>query len=124
MSFLVLEAYWTLIFFDLRLARGNFAELHHKVRNVPLGKLPAVPGTVEKICSAVDMACIWYWKEVLCLQRSAAAACLLKKHGVPAQMVIGARQMPFRSHAWVEVAGRVVNDKPYIPEVYAVIERC
>ena len=26
-------------------------------------------------------------------------------------MVIGAQQMPFKTHAWVEVDGRVVNDK-------------
>jgi uncharacterized membrane protein YcgQ (UPF0703/DUF1980 family) len=72
----------------------------------------------------MDMACIWYWKEALCLQRSAATACLLKKYGVPAQMVIGAQQMPFKAHAWVEVDGRVVNDKPYTPEMYAVLDRC
>jgi len=24
----------------------------------------------------------------------------------------------------VEVDGRVVNDKPYIPEMYAVLDRC
>jgi len=123
-SFLVLEAYLKLIYFDLYLARGNFAALHNKVRRVPIGKPPTPPDAVERICSAVDTACIWYWKEVLCLQRSAAAACLLKKHGVPAQMVIGAQQMPFRSHAWVEVAGRVVNDKSYTSEMYAVIDRC
>ena len=70
------------------------------------------------------MACIWYWKQVLCLQRSAATACLLKHHGVAAQMVIGAQQMPFKAHAWVEVGGRVVNDKPYTPEMYSVLDRC
>jgi hypothetical protein len=82
------------------------------------------PDAIEQTCAAVDMACIWYWKEALCLQRSAATACLLKRNGVPAQMVIGAQQMPFRAHAWVEVEGRVVNDKPYTPEMYAVLDRC
>ena len=72
----------------------------------------------------MDMACIWYWKQALCLQRSAATACLLKSYGVPAQMVIGAQLMPFRAHAWVEVDGRVVNDKPYAAEVYTVLDRC
>jgi hypothetical protein len=124
MSFLVLQAYLLLIRFDLYLARGNFAALHNRVRHASIGKPAQIPDAVEKVCSAVDMACIWYWKEVLCLQRSAAAACLLKKYGVPAQMVIGAQQMPFRSHAWVEVAGRVVNDKSYTSEMYAVIDRC
>jgi hypothetical protein len=124
MSFLVLEAYLKLIQFDLYLARGDFAALYDKVRNYPLGSQAQTASAVEQICSAVDMACIWYWKEALCLQRSAATACLLKKYGVTAQMVIGAQQMPFKAHAWVEVNGRVVNDKPYMPEMYAVLDRC
>jgi len=124
MSLLVLKAYLKLIHFDLYLARGNFAALYNKVRVYPIAKQSPTPDAVERICHAVDMACIWYWKEALCLQRSAAAACLLKKYGVPAQMVIGAQQMPFKAHAWVEVDGRVVNDKPYTPEMYAVLDRC
>jgi len=124
MSFLVLKAYWKLILFDLYLARGNFTALYNKVRKYPVGNQPAAPDAVERICSAVDMACIWYWKEALCLQRSAATACLLKQYGVLAQMVIGAQHMPFKAHAWVEVDGRVVNDKPYTPEMYAVLDRC
>jgi hypothetical protein len=124
MPFLVLKAYWKLILFDLFLARGDFAALYNKVRKYAVGNQPAAPDVVERICSAVDMACIWYWKEALCLQRSAATACLLKQYGEPAQMVIGAQQMPFKAHAWVEVDGRVVNDKPYTPEMYAVLDRC
>jgi hypothetical protein len=124
MSFLVLKAYLKLIYFDLYLARDNFQALYDKVRKYPVARQAPPPGAVEQICSAVDMACIWYWKEALCLQRSAATACLLKKHGVAAQMVIGAQQMPFKAHAWVEVNGRVVNDKPYTPEIYAVLDRC
>jgi hypothetical protein len=124
MSFLVLQAYWKLIFFDLYLARGNFAAIYKEVCNCPVKNQTVPLAAVERICAAVDMACIWYWKEVLCLQRSAATACLLKGHGVPAQMVIGAQQMPFKAHAWVEVAGRVVNDRAYTPEIYAVLDRC
>lgn len=124
MSFLVLNAYLKLIHFDLYLARGNFAALYDKVRNYSVAARVPASDAIEEICSAVDMACIWYWKEALCLQRSAATACLLKQYGVPAQLVIGARQMPFRAHAWVEVDGRVVNDKPYTPEMYAVLDRC
>ena len=124
MSFLVLKAYLKLIHFELYLARGNFAALHDKVRKYPVGKLVPASDAVERICAAIDMACIWYWKEALCLQRSAATACLLKKYGVPAQMVIGAQQMPFKAHAWVEVEGLVVNDKPYTAEMYAVLDLC
>jgi hypothetical protein len=124
MVFLVLQAYLRLIQFDSYLARGDFEALYNKVRIFPIGKKPAPLNSVERVCSAVDMACIWYWKEALCLQRSAATACLLKRHGVRAQLVIGAQQMPFKAHAWVEVDDRVVNDKPYTPEMYAVLDRC
>jgi hypothetical protein len=124
MSILVLRAYLRLIQFDVYLARGNFKALYDKVRRYPIRQIPVPANAVEQTCTAVDMASIWYWKEVLCLQRSAATACLLKRCGVPAQMMIGAQQMPFRAHAWVEVDGRVVNDKPYMREMYALLDQC
>jgi hypothetical protein len=123
-SFLFIRAYLTLIYFDLYLARGNFAALYHKVRSHRVRPAQGLGDATQKVCAAVDLACIWYWKEVLCLQRSAATSCLLKQNGVPAKMFIGAQQMPFRAHAWVEVDGRVVNDKPYMREIYAVLDRC
>jgi len=124
MSFLVFRAYCRLIQFDLYLARGNFQALYEKVRAYPIRKAMPPVTAVEQICAAVDLACIWYWKEVLCLQRSAATACLLKSYGVPAQMILGAQQMPFKAHAWVVVGERVVNDKPYVSEMFAVLDRC
>lgn len=124
MSSLVLKAYGRLIQFDLYLARGNFEDLYKKVRRYPVSDKTPAADTVERICYAIDIACIWYWKEALCLQRSAATACLLKQYGVPAQMIIGVQQIPFKAHAWVEVDSRVVNDKPYMSEMYAVLDRC
>lgn len=124
MSFLMLRAYLRLIQFDLYLTRGNFQALYKKVRNYPVRNVETPAGGMQRICAAVDMASIWYWKEALCLQRSAATACLLKRYGVKAQMILGAQQMPFKAHAWVEVDGRVVNDKPYMREIYAVLDRC
>jgi Transglutaminase-like superfamily len=124
MPFLVWKAYANLLYFDFCLARGNFPALYQKVQSCAIDKKVLRPDATKQICSAVDLACIWYWKQVLCLQRSAATACLLKRNGVPAQMVIGFQQMPFRAHAWVEVDGQVVNDRPYTPEMYAVLDRC
>jgi Transglutaminase-like superfamily len=124
MLFVFLNAYWNLILFDLYLARGDFNVLYKKVRGCHLGQQSASPQDVDHICSAVDLACVWYWKEVLCLQRSAAAACLLRKHGIAADLVLGAQQFPFKAHAWVEVDGQVVIDKPYVRDIYAVLDRC
>lgn len=124
MWLLCLEAYRQLMLFDFYIARRDFPGLYQRVRDCQLKRCAPDPGAVERVCAAVDTACIWYWREVLCLQRSAAAACLLKRRGVAAQMVIGAQQMPFKAHAWVEVRGQVVNDKPYTTEMYAVLDRC
>ena len=123
MPFLALRAYLALIQIELYLGNSNFAVLHHKVRNYPVAKCKSASDTVDKVCAAVDMSCIWYWKQVLCLQRSAVTTFLLRRSGMPARMVIGGQQMPFKAHAWVEVDGRVVNDKPYMREMYAVLDQ-
>lgn len=124
MQFLVLQAYLRLIHFDSYLARGNFQALYEKVTGYPVRGICVSTNAIERVCAAVDMACIWYWKPVLCLQRSAATTCLLKQCGVSAQMIIGAQQIPFKAHAWVEVDGRVVSDKPYMREMYTVLDKC
>jgi Transglutaminase-like superfamily len=119
-----LRAYLMLIRFDLYLARRDFDALHKRVSSCRVKTGSAAAEASSRICSAMDLACIWYWKEVFCLQRSAATVCLLRHFGVSAQMVIGAQRLPFKAHAWVEVDGRVINDKPYAPEMYAVLDRC
>lgn len=124
MAFPTLRAYLTLIYFDLFLARKDFGALYNRVRLCPIAPRQTSLPTTEKVCAAVDAACIWYWKEVLCLQRSAVSVYLLRTYGVPARMLIGIQQFPFRAHAWVEVDGRIVNDKPYMRELYAVLDQC
>lgn len=124
MPSLLMRAYFRLICFDFYLATGKFVTVYEAVRSCSVSRTAEATGATEKICSAVDLACVWYWKEVRCLQRSAATAYLLKRHGVPAQMIIGAQQVPFKAHAWVEVGGRVVNDKPYMREIYGVLDQC
>jgi hypothetical protein len=124
MASLFWQSYRKLILFDLYLRRGNFQALYTKVRTYRLRTGAPTAPLARDICRAMDLACIWYPKEVLCLQRSAATACLLKAHGVPAEMIIGVQHIPFKAHAWVEVSGHVVNDKPYVSEMYLVLDRC
>ncbi len=124
MSLLTIKAFFALMLFDLYIARANFAALHSRVRDCSVGAAASSPDAAGPICAAVDMACIWYWKTVLCLQRSAATTWMLRRHGVSAQLVIGAQQVPFRAHAWVEVNGCVVNDKADIGTLYEVLDRC
>jgi len=121
---LTLNAYSELVVFDRLLERQAFADLYERVRNCPIAPRTLESYSEQTVCSAVDLACIWYWKRVYCLQRSAATACLLKRCGIPARMILGAQHVPFRAHAWVEVGDRVVNDKPYTREIYFVLDVC
>jgi len=105
--------------------RKNFARIRESVRTARLRKPNhGAIASEDQICHAIDVAAALYFKNVLCLQRSAAAARLLKRYGFRAEMVIGVQQLPFLAHAWVEVACRVVNDKPYVTEIYSVLDRC
>ncbi len=121
MSFLILLAYRELLFSGHLLRRKDFATLHERVRACRTNT--ARRYSTEQVCQALDMACIWYPKHVLCLQRSSAATRLLRRSGIAAEMVLGAQLLPFRAHAWVEVDGAVVNDKPYMHEIYQVLDR-
>ena len=75
------------------------------------------------IWQALTAIAPFYWKPILCLQRSVVTARLMRRYGVPAEVVIGYRAKPFFSHAWVEVAGRVVNDSPSYQRRLNVLER-
>jgi hypothetical protein len=124
MFLLFCRAYLLLIRTDVYLRSRNFSALYEWVRRIPIRKGPASEDAAEAVSRAVDLAAVWYCKQVLCLQRSATMACLLRQYGVAAQLVIGAKPMPFRAHAWVEVEGQVIGDKPYMSEIYSVLDRC
>lgn len=119
---LILRAYWQLIRFNFLITTCDFARVYREVRDAPLK--PLRDSSVETVCRAVDIASIWFWKEVRCLQRSAATTYMLRNSGVPARLVLGVQPLPFKAHAWVEVEGFIVNDKPQVAERYAIIDRC
>lgn len=56
-----------------------------------------------------------------CLSRSIALCWLLRRRGIPAQLRIGARKIgnQLEAHAWVEVAGRAINDADDVQTRYA-----
>jgi hypothetical protein len=62
-----------------------------------------------------------------CLVRSAALCAYLMAIGLPAQLVIGRAQFSlspsFDFHAWVEIAGTVVNDLEELTTGYTVLQR-
>ena len=110
---------------DVLMKFGGFHRLYDTVRNWPVSKKRSANAEkIAAVIAAVDRAGRYYPKHALCLQRSAVGTCLLRMAGVPAQMVMGCRKIPFRGHAWVEVNGEVVNDKPNVQVHYRVLDRC
>jgi hypothetical protein len=121
----VVESWLILLRLEFVMRVRGFKALHEIVRRQPVitTRSPNSPSS-ELLCRAIDYACVLYFKHVLCLQRSSATALLLRRHGWNAQLVIGAQIAPFKSHAWVEIGGTVANDKPYVLDIYQVLERC
>jgi hypothetical protein len=100
---------WRLALFDALLAWRGFRSVY---RDLSRHNLPARPGHRELedvICRTVTRVSSFYWKPVRCLQRSAVTASVLRIYGIDATVVIGYKPAPLYSHAWVEVAGRVVD---------------
>lgn len=121
---LVLESWLLLLRFEAAMCLGAF-----KVLRLLVQKQQVVPAAAkmriatDQLSRAMDYACVFYIKKVHCLQRSAATAVLLRRHGWSAEMVTGVQILPYKAHAWVEMQGQVVNDKPYMHEIYQVLER-
>jgi len=125
MKRLVLESWLLLLYLDVIMHARNFRTLHETVRKCKIDFMTSkdqIPS--EMICRAMDLACVFYFKQVLCLQRSAATTIVMRRHGHKAEMIIGAQMTPFKSHAWVEIENTIVNDKPYMLDIYRVLDRC
>src|SRR6185437_8605148 len=78
---LILRSWMWILYFDyLMLVRG-FDAVHAAVRSQRCTSLHSPITDHAAICHAVDLACVFYFKPVLCLQRSAATILLLRRHG-------------------------------------------
>jgi hypothetical protein len=124
MKRLILESWCLLLYIEWALRFREFHTLYRIVREEPVVPTASIRlAAKEELCRAVDYACVFYFKRVFCLQRSLATALLLRRHGWKAEMVLGVQTLPFKSHAWVEVDGVVVNDTPNISTRYSVLEQ-
>jgi hypothetical protein len=119
-----LTALFALFAFDLLLRFRGFEALIRRVESWPIVEPSRLdPDLCRRICAMVNRAQIYYPKKAMCLQHSAVVTCLLRRKGVPARMVLAAQEFPPKGHAWVEVKGEVVNDKPTVKEIYRILRR-
>jgi hypothetical protein len=121
---LIWFSYWSLIRADVALLLGGVDGIRRLIKSGRQQDLSRVHRAApEEIVEAIDNACIFYPRRVMCLQRSAATVRILRTEGFEADLIIGVQLMPFESHAWVEVDGRVLNDKPYVRDMFKRLAR-
>jgi len=111
---------WELVRYDLLFAWRGMRGV--RPRSVPVSGAGGAEWETA-ICEAMRSVAPFYWKPIRCLQRSIVTARLMRDRGILAEVVIGYRPVPFFSHAWVEVAGRVVNDSPAYKMRLQILER-
>lgn len=121
---LFLRAIFGLLAYDILSTVCRFEIILSTVKGWKTAAVPANAEAIQHVCKAVNYACIWYPKQVLCLQRSFVTTYLLRQFGIQGRMVLGAQKLPFKAHAWVEVEGRPVNDKSNVHTTYAVWDQC
>jgi Transglutaminase-like superfamily len=121
---LFFRALLMLLAYDILSVLCRFQNVYALVKGWKVNNKPAESNVIDRVCMAVNYACIWYPKQALCLQRSFVTTYLLRKHGVAAQMVLGAQKLPFKAHAWVEVDGRAINERSNVQATYAVWDKC
>ena len=118
------RAFFLLLAYDILSALCRFQTIYSMVRGWKVNNKPAGSNVIDRVCVAVNYACVWYPKQALCLQRSFVTTYLLRKHGVAAEMVLGAQKLPFKAHAWVEVDHRAINERSNVRVSYDVWDRC
>ncbi len=117
-------AFIGLLAFDLLLKIRGFQSVVKKVEHWPTSE----PHTTDfelcrRVRAIVDRAQMYYPKKAMCLQHSAVVTCLLRRRGVPAEMVLAAQEFPPKAHAWAEVNGEVVNDSQRVKAKYLELRR-
>ncbi len=122
-AWLVIRALYELGRYDLLHAARGFGDIRDRLARQQPHAVNADAARTATICDAVLLATCLYWKPVLCLQRAVCTTRLLRAHGIAARLVIGYREVPFFSHAWVEVDSRVVNDSPVYRTRLRVLDR-
>ena len=115
-SGMVLEACWELFRHDIQMKMRGFSVVYNNVRKQRAIGTNTDSSILPVVCDAVATAACFYWKPILCMQRSVVTTRMLRRRGVDARLVFGYRREPFLAHAWVEVDGRVVNDSPAYKE--------
>ena len=126
-EFLTFAAVWPVVAAMHAVVRlASFRRLEQLVARVPALWPVAVESRAEVVQGlgiAVQRARRYHIPGVKCLSAAAACTVLLRLRGLPAELVVGVRHAPFDAHAWTELDGQVVGERPETIAAYAVVRR-
>lgn len=117
------RAWWSLFRTWRRLARLGFSAAYEEAARTPVSSGPVgLPAALGAFARAENF---FHMRKAPqdCLPRSLALFRFLRRCGIPAEHRIGVRRFPFGAHAWVEVDGRIVHDRPDQPRLFTTIAR-
>ena len=86
---LMLRVLWEILRYEVIVSIFGFHDIHRGLRH--LRKQTSREEILPAVCRAVDIVCAFYWKRILCLQRSVITARVMHAYGIAADVVIGYR---------------------------------
>jgi prolyl oligopeptidase len=117
-----LLGYWLLLRTSRLIRQGQFRSALQLVEKTPC-RTPTRVLDPETVSAVLDAAILFSPRRPTCLHRSVVLVLLLRRYGIAARLVIGARRAPFYAHAWVEVDGRPIGERKPVDE-YSVLSSC
>jgi hypothetical protein len=108
---------------EWKLRRGGCDRVVEMLTKRPVRNRPAAAVDPMAVSEALDAVILYYFRRPTCLHRSVALVALLRRYGVPAELVIGAVRAPFFAHAWVEIARVPLGERKPVDD-YAELVRC
>lgn len=108
------------------LRRGGLPEALRRLQSIPARPLDAtaLDTVLARTVRAYRLLRVPFRQGAAdCLARSLTLAAALRRQGVDAELCLGVRKFPFLAHAWVEAAGRMVNEVPAAARACVVIGR-
>lgn len=91
---------------------GRTLRWAHRRVGVAPSETDVSPALINEVQHVVAKAAALYPGRALCLEQSLVLFYYLRRTGVDARLRLGAKPYPFEAHAWVEQAGKPVNDFP------------
>ena len=79
---LFFRALLMLVAYDVLRTFSTFGRIHNMVKHWTVARRSPDADTINRVCRAVNYACIWYPKQVLCLQCAFVTTYLLRKKGI------------------------------------------